>query len=88
MGDQLTLTRGPFYTEMSYLISPNPLLLKDTAPINTNTYAGALLLVGSPLGPSGLLVFAFHALRALKPCDPRRYLMMHVSIIGMAYPNS
>ena len=40
------------------------------------------------LGPSCLLVFAFHALRALKPCDPRRYLMMHVSIIGMAYPNS
>ena len=23
------------------------------------------------LGPSCLLVFAFHALRALKPCDPR-----------------
>ena len=57
MGDQLTLTRGPFYTEMSYLISPNPLLLKDTAPINTNTYAGALLLVG---GPSGRL-WALHA---------------------------
>ena len=28
------------------------------------------------LGPSCLLVFAFHALRALKQCDPRSYLMI------------